>query len=412
MASSALEKIRLAQKRNRRGLEEMKSPRRPDATASSVLDYHRKQLKRERAAKVAPYRSSGHFLRDVHALYTGKSMSEALKTYDKAYVDYREKTLKQYEGKAFPAAMNESIMSDGGVMVPPQFANEILLRVYEDEMLSRVRLFNQLTSNTLSIPAIDETSRADGSRFGGVTSYWRQEGPPSALTASKPKEKNVNLKLETLYVFTKVTTEMLEDFPVLETFLSDIVAQEFRFRIGDSVVNGDGVGKPQGFLNSPSLKSIAAETGQAASTILTDNVFKMWSGMWHGCRKNGVWFVCNNAWPQLFKMTVGTIPIFLPQHTVDGAPYPTLLGRPVIETEFQPDLGTAGDIAFVDPTTLLYATKGDIRSFSSMHVYFDQGLHAFRFEIRIDGKSWWNSKLTLKYGSSNTVSNIVTVAAR
>lgn len=355
----------------------------------------------------AVYKSLGQFLYDVRTFPNSVEARERLQKYENEL----KATVPEYVKKAFPSGMNETVLSDGGALIPPQYVNEILMRTYSNELLSRVRMFNQLSSNKLKIPAIDETSRANGSRFGGVTSYRRQEGPPSALTSSKPKLSLLELSVEPLYVYVRTTDELLEDYVALESFMGDIVAQEFQFKLGDELVNGDGVGKFQGLLNSGSKKTITKETGQAAATIVPENIWKMWSGMWVGSRPNGVWLIHSTVWEQLLSLTQGQHNLFLPANSAIGNLQPLILGQPCIETEFNAVLGTEGDIIFVDLSTYLVAQKGDTRSFSSMHVYFDTAEHAFRYEMRNDGKSWWKTALT-NFKGGGTSSNIITLGTR
>ena len=86
----------------------------------------------------------------------------------------------------------------GGFLVQTDFANMVFTRAYAmGEILSRVTRFSISTgANGIKIPGIDETSRATGSRYGGVQSYWLAEG--DALTASKPKFRLIELDLKKL----------------------------------------------------------------------------------------------------------------------------------------------------------------------------------------------------------------------
>ena len=44
----------------------------------------------------------------------------------------------------------------------------------------------------------------------------------------------------------------------------------------------------------------------------------------------------------------------------------------------------------VDLSQYLTATKaGGVRSQTSIHLWFDQGMTAFRFDLRVAGQPWW-----------------------
>lgn len=308
----------------------------------------------------------------------------------------------EYYQKALPSGMNETSGADGGFLVPPQFVQQLLQRTYENDLLSRTTMF-PMTSNTLAIPAINETSRANGSRFGGVQAYWRSEA--GSTTNTQPGFSSVRLTLDSLMLTVRVTNELLEDSGMaLETYISTVASQELQFKVGDSIVRGDGVDKPQGILYAPALITVNKRTGQTAATLTTENIVDMWSRMWIGSRPNSVWLINQDVESQLLTMTIGVglggQVTYMPPGGLSGAPYATLLGRPVIVTEFNSTLGTAGDILLVDLSQYLTGTKGGLQSAASMHVYFSTNEMLYRFIMRLDGRAWWTSALTPYQGSA------------
>src|SRR5688500_3158213 len=84
------------------------------------------------------------------------------------------------------AGLDGSTPSEGAFLVPEQFAETIWGKAYDiGRILARCDRQPITVGDKLSLPAIDEISRADGSRFGGARMYWTEEGsvPPS----SRPK---------------------------------------------------------------------------------------------------------------------------------------------------------------------------------------------------------------------------------
>lgn len=323
----------------------------------------------------------------------------------------------EYHVKAnSPSNMNESFSGqDGGALIPPEFVAQILMRLYSNDLMQRTQLI-PLGGNQIKIPAINETSRADGSRYGGVTSYWRKEA--GSLTASKPSLATIGLDLNSLFVFMTPTSELLDDTGgALETYLSQLAAMEIQFKIGDAIVNGDGDGKPKGIASggTPCRISQAKEAGQAAGTIVALNIQKMWSRLHVSCRADAIWIYDQSIEPALGQLTVGTagaqIAQYIPPGGLSAAPYGTMYGRPMIPVEFCQPLGTEGDLILWSPSQYLMATKGGIQTATSMHLYFDSNQMAFRFIIRVDGKPWWISALTPKSGGV-TQGPTVTLATR
>jgi HK97 family phage major capsid protein len=303
---------------------------------------------------------------------------------------------KRLYTKASGDLLSEGTAADGGYLVPPEFANTIWTRMYENDLISRTTKMT-CSGNTLKIPAVDETSRVDGSRFGGIQAFW--EGEAQQFTESKPKFRYVNLNLKKLTALGFVTDELLSDAMVnMEQYLFGLFAQEMTFKVGDALINGDGTTKPIGLLNSPSLVSVSAEPGQAAATILTENIVKMAARLYAPYWKNAVWLCNQDINPQLHLLTLGVgtggVVTYLPPGGLSNSPYGTLYGRPVIHVEFCPTLGTVGDIILTDLSQIVTLTKGSPEQASSMHLRFDFDLLAFRVIFRLDSGHFWQAPLT------------------
>jgi HK97 family phage major capsid protein len=310
--------------------------------------------------------------------------------------------------------MGELIGSDGGFLVPPDFSTKIFERLYDDNELLKKTDSYTVTGNGMVFPRNNETSRANGSRWGGVRAYWRQEG--TAGTSSKPTFGQLSLNLHKLFCIAVVTSELMEDTgSILNAYLNRAFASEIAFQVGDAIVNGNGAGQPLGILNAPALVTVDKESGQAAATITHANIVKMWARRF-GNSKNYVWLVNRDTTPQLnmLAMATGTysgVASYLPPGGLSGTPYATLLGAPVIETEFNATLGTVGDILLVDLSQYVTITKGGVDAQTSMHLYFDRDEQAFRVTYRVDGQPWAASALT-PYKGTATQSHFVALQTR
>lgn len=299
--------------------------------------------------------------------------------------------------------LNEATPSQGGYLLPPQIAAGIHQNMWSvGSVLSR---FNpiRVTGNSLTINAVDETSRADGSRMGGVRGYWLAEA--AQKTASKPKFRQIDLKLKKVAALCYATDELLADASALESWIGNEVPNELRFNVEAAIINGDGVGKPLGILQSGSLISA---TRTDASEIDAYDIGRMWARRLPGYN-DYVWFVNPAVYPQLLNMTIGDMPVYAPSVRPD-VPFGSLLGRPVIENEYCPNLGTAGDILLASPSAYALITKGGIEAASSIHIKFDYDETAFRFVYRVDGQPYYNAAITA-YDAVNTVSPFVALAA-
>lgn len=310
---------------------------------------------------------------------------------------------------------NELIGSDGGFLVQTDHSAELLTLVHETGQLSRQTDRRPIGANAngMSINLIDETSRVDGSRWGGVQAYWSSEA--GSLTASRPKYAKLKLDLGKLIGLYYATDEELADVSNLEANVTRAFAEEFGFKVDDAIVRGTGAGMPLGWLNAGATVSVSKETGQAAATILGENVKKMYARMHAPSVGRAVWFINQDCWPQIFELhqVIGTggVPLFVPAGGISGAPFGTLLGRPIQPIEQASTLGTVGDINFVDLSQYLSIEKGGITPASSIHVAFTTDEQAFRWTLRTNGRPKRDTALT-PFKGSNTQSAFITLATR
>lgn len=301
--------------------------------------------------------------------------------------------------------------SNLGFAVPNDVAPGIEREMFETgDILSRVDA-RTITGNNMTYNLQDETSRADGSRGGGILGYWVDEG--TAPTASNTKRAKMEMKLRKVGAFGVMTDELLSDAIALGGELEQGFADELIFQVENKVYRGNGSSAPLGFLNAPCLVSVTKETNQTAATINTANLAKMWARMPSRSKKTAVWMYNQEAGPTLWEMsqaigTGGTAPRFV-SYTPDGTM--TIFGRPAIESEYAEAVGTVGDIACVDWKKYRLIRKGGVEQASSMHVYFAQGEQAFRAFYRVDGQPVPRAALTPFKGSA-TLSPFVVLATR
>ncbi len=355
----------------------------------------------------------GAFLKDVYSYAIEKSLPDGLKQYEHNYSESSKK-LPPMLRKA--TGMNETIMGDGGALVPTEFLYEVLMNTYNSSVVLAGLRTLPLNTNSIKVPTVNETSRVDGSRWGGARGYWSAEG--GTLTGSKPSTKTVNMQLNKAYVVCYATDELIEDSPIaIEGFINPIMTEELAFTLASAVIRGDNVGKPMGMISSqnPALVVQAIESAQAANTVNAQNIVKMWSRLPVGMQQRSVWYYNQQIIPQLLTLTFGSTtagwPVYMPPGGMSASPYATILGRPAYAIEFASALSAQGDIMLVVPDQYLWATKGGINAATSMHVQFLTDEMCFRWTVRVDGKPWWLSALT-PYQGSTTQSPFVTLAVR
>jgi len=318
--------------------------------------------------------------------------------------------------QAAATGLGETIPSDGGFLLQPDYANDILQDVFETGILAskcrRIQISGK--ANSIKINGIDEKSRVS-SRYGGIISYWLDEAGTKVPT--KPKFRQIELVLKKMIGLCYSTEELLEDAVALEGIIKEGFRAEFGFRVDDSIINGTGAGMPLGILPSGALVTVSKEGAQAATTLMTENVVKMRSRLFATSRVNSVWLINQDVEPQLhtLHLDVGTggIPVYMPAGGLSGLPYDTLYGRPVLPIEQCATLGTVGDIILADFTNgYILAEKGGVKTDVSIHVAFLNDESIFRFVIRVDGQPVRSTPLIPYKGAANTQSHFIALESR
>ncbi len=340
------------------------------------------------------FKNFGHFASDVYKKAVGRPVSSAMK-------EYERKTILQ-----------EGDDAQGGFLVPTEFSAKLLQTALENTIMVPRATFVPMQTNRINIPAMYDEDHTGGEFFGGVVIH--RTGETQQKEKSKPTFGEVQLNLHKITGLAAVTDSLLEDSAIsIEPILMKTFGQAMAFTMDDDMINGDGAGKPVGFLQCAALVTVAKEAGQDADTIVAENVLKMYARMPESSKATAVWVANHNTLPQLATMTIGDTPVFIPAGGLSQKPYDTLLGKPLLWTEKVPTIGDASDINFIDPSQ--YLVGGKSRGLTpkvdvSIHLWFDYDLTAFRFVVRYDGVCWWRSAMTPKNG--DPMSPFVTLAER
>tara|TARA_R100000664_G_scaffold17192_1_gene26109 strand:+ start:1649 stop:2830 length:1182 start_codon:yes stop_codon:yes gene_type:complete len=308
-------------------------------------------------------------------------------------------------------ALNEGSGEAGGFLVPEEYRNELLKLAVEDAVIRPRAKVIPMASNTVTIPTVKDTSHAS-SIHGGVIAYWAEEA--GSYTASEPDFGQLQLTAKKLTGYTQASDELVADSAIaLESLLVGMFGDAIRFYEDKSFINGTGAGDPLGILNSDALISVSKETGQAATTIVYENLVKMYSRMFTKSHNNTVWLAHPDTLPQLMTMALnvgtGGSAIWI-NNAAEGVPA-TIFGRPVILSEHMKTLGTVGDIMYCDLSYYVIGDRMGVSIASSPHYRFANGETVWRFTERIDGAPWLDSAVTPEQGS-NTLSPFVALATR
>ena len=323
-------------------------------------------------------------------------------------------TLKAWDDAISRKDLAEGALSTGGYLVPEEFSTNIMEKALEESIVRPRASIQPMTSNRVVIPA-DVDANHSTNYFGGITIY--RTGEAGQKTATSPTYSQIALTLHKVTGLCHISDELLEDSAIaVEANVTRKFSQAIAFVQDDDFLNGTGNNMPVGVLNAvnPALITVTAETGQGASTIVAENIIKMWARMYSAGKSRAVWVANDDTFPQLATMALavgtGGVPLWMPAGGVSGLPYQTLMGKPLLWTEKAQAVGTAGDIALIDFSQYIIGEKGGLQVATSIHFKFDYDQQSFRFVLRYDGQPTWTSALT-PLRSSSTLSPFVVLSS-
>lgn len=326
-----------------------------------------------------------------------------------------EKLLRVNEMLGAASGASAGVGPDGGFLIQTDYATDLMKEGRSESVLASRCSTTEISSDSdgLEVSYIDETSRATGSRWGGVQLYRAAEA--DTVTASKPKIGKWELRLEDIRGLFYSTTRLDRDASALAQVVSEAFRDEFAFVIDDEIYSGNGVARCLGITAAPCTVSVAKETGQAAATIVAENIINMWARALPRSKGRGIWVYNTECEVQLQQMQIGTGTsaqlVFMPPNGLSGSPFATIYGRPAIAIEQASALGTVGDIAFLDLDMYKLITKGGIQEDQSPHVRFIYWENTWRWSVSINGAPKLKSAIT-PYKGTNTLSPFVTLATR
>jgi HK97 family phage major capsid protein len=290
------------------------------------------------------------------------------------------------EGKA----MNTLVNSDGGYLVDPQTA----------EMIKSV------LASTASIRAIASVVNVEASSFDVLVDQndtgagWADEASPTAESGT-PTIERISIPLYELNAMPKVSQRLLDDSAFdVEGWLAGRIADKFLRAEAAAFVSGDGVDKPRGFLDHPTVANAVWSWGNIGTVnsgvaddlgdgdALIDLVYALGAQY-----RAGASFVMNSKTAGALRKLKDADGRHLWADGFAAGEPARLLGYPVLIAEDMPDVGAgAVPVAFGDfsagytiaerpdlrvlrdpfsakPHVLFYATKrvgGDVSDFAAI----------------------------------------------
>lgn len=324
-------------------------------------------------------------------------------------IDPRLKPLQAAQGSD-----EQGVYSDphGGFLVPHGVAPGILQIEAEEDFIAPM----VTDISPMAAPTVSFNARVDKDHTSSVSGGFIVTRHPETVdgSSSRMKFEQVTLTANEEFGIAYATERILTDSP--QSFVA-IISAAFNDEYANNAIKerlvGSGVGERLGILHATNgcLVTVAKESGQAADTIVKENIDKLAARCWRYLRS--VYIANHDTRPQLRSIVqvVGTGGQPVPYFTqgADGVEY--LDGRRIYFSEHAKKLGDKGDLILAVWSQYLEGTYQQLQSAESIHVRFLAAERCFRFYRRNDGQPWWRAALT-PANSADTLSPFLVLAAR
>jgi HK97 family phage major capsid protein len=333
-----------------------------------------------------------------------KSTEEFLATIHSGLADPRLQIVP-----GFNATATIGSPSGGGFSVPELIWAEWLDASLETEIVRPRSEVRPMKSDSGRAIGWDDGDHSAG-LYGGFSGDWVPEA--GEITPQDPKLRMINLLAKKLAILTQVSNELVADGISFEEQLSAALVKAIGWFFDRTfLITGTGSGQPLSILNAPATIVQTKEGGQTATTIVLQNITKMFSRLSPDSFANAVWIAHPTTIPQLLttSLVVSSGGSFYP--LLQGDPgNQTIFTRPVIFSEKLNTLGAKGDIMLCDLSQYIIGLRSEAALDKSQHVGFTRDTSYYRCLSRLDGQP--KIAAPLKMPSTDTVSPFVTLEAR
>ncbi len=213
----------------------------------------------------------------------------------------------------------------GGYLSPDQFVAELVKNLVQYSPIRQLARVANVTSGNVILPK----------RTAGTTATWVGEFEERPET--QPAFGQNQYPVAELAAYTDVSNTLLEDstFDIAAELTSDF-AEQFGKAEASAFVNGNGVLKPLGYMNSPDIGFTVSGSGSA---ITAESLIQLFHDLPAAYRNAGTWVMNSQVLGTIRKLKDPATGTFLLMTTgIGNSPATTLLGRPVVEAIDMPDI--------------------------------------------------------------------------
>lgn len=305
-----------------------------------------------------------------------------------------EKTYKSEYISIEKAAMGETRGATGGYLVPVDYTLALMEVIAEEAYIYPRATVLPMTTATMQCPKIDvETLQGVGTSaiVGGIKFNW---GFEAALKETEPTFRALELTAWDLLGYTVTSNQFLQDIgPLGERTLFNLFGRAAAWYMEYAFLQGTGADSlmPLGVVNAPGAITVTRST---IGNIIQADIATMASNLLPFSWQHSIWM----ASPTCLKQIIQVTNYFVNDGNSSDGSCGNLLTRPLFVTEKLAALGAQGDLVLFDPRLYVIGQRTDIAIDVSNDDAFRNNQVTFRIWLRVDGKPWVSSSITLADG--------------
>lgn len=326
-----------------------------------------------------------------------------------------------YVSRADYPTQQEAVVSKGGIFLETERSFELMTHGFNNGVLaSKCRRMSMGGAVAMhEIYGFWENSRKDGDRFAGLR-FVPIEELEEVVRQAMDFQNLFRIQPRKVGAGFNMSEELARDVPMVESIIMDLFKNSWARDVDWYIMNANGGKEPGvGIMNAKALLTIPKESGQAANSLVNENILNMQMHMPAGSWGGAIWVFNQFHWGNLHGLYFPTgddgelSRLFRPSATATGE---SVIGnRPAIPIEHIQPIGRAGDIAFIDLNYMLLTDKGGMRTGSSVEVEFWSGQKSVKLTTEIDIQPLYKDKVQVyadEPGLEKYVSPFIVLAER
>lgn len=294
-----------------------------------------------------------------------------------------------------PAELRDMSVGDGskgGSLVPEKYMAELLAVDPEREIMAPGAMVIPADPAAPDAkthwPTIAQSSTGV---FGGMTFYWPDEG--DAPGTGDISTGQITAEPHELVGYVTVSNKLLRNGRNASAVLSQILRQGVTALRDYVFIRGNGIGKPQGYQNSPAALTANRTT---ANDIVFADVLALEQSLLPDSDDDAIWVASQSAKTKILSLKDDSNQSVYVAGDIKERIRHALLGRELRFSGRVPTLGTQGDLSLIDRRYYLIQEGMGVEVEMSPHPKFLNAQTVIRIMLSFDGKLWLEEPVTLE----------------